>query len=320
MKNIIRTCFLTGCVWQYATPALLFTIVSCAVLSPSTSRAEVLEVSSRSNIFGAGHASPDDTPSPSSGGGGIAPPFVLITAGPGRVLTFQSVTGSVDVNAGSGPNGPDGAISLDTFDVASHNGIAGLKALKFAFLAGVFLDTNEPSDPAPPRLDFTVIGTDFLTLSPTIGQTFYIGDGLTNGGAVQQFHIPATATRLYLGLLDHSGGTAGPGWYNDNSGGFNATFTVPEPVPGDLDGDGFVGITDLNIVLGNWNQSVGTGVWLDGDPSGDGFVGIEDLNIVLGNWNAGTPPTQSGNIPEPGAVGVLGLLGLVVLGRRGPAC
>ncbi|MEZ6191109.1 MAG: hypothetical protein R3C45_07420 [Phycisphaerales bacterium] len=35
------------------------------------------------------------------------------------------------------------------------------------------------------------------------------------------------------------------------------------------------------------------------DPSGDGFVGIEDLNIVLGNWNAGTPPTDGANIPEP---------------------
>jgi hypothetical protein len=95
---------------------------------------------------------------------------------------------------------------------------------------------------------------------------------------------------------------------------------VQLPLPGDLNADGFVGIVDLNIVLGNWNQNVTPGDPLLGDPSGDGFVGIADLNLVLGNWNAGTPPTQSGNIPEPGAVGVLGLLGLVVLGRRGPAC
>ncbi|MEZ6192090.1 MAG: pre-peptidase C-terminal domain-containing protein [Phycisphaerales bacterium] len=60
-------------------------------------------------------------------------------------------------------------------------------------------------------------------------------------------------------------------------------------LPGDLDGDGFVGIGDLNIVLGHWNTSVPAGSLPDGDPSGDGFVGIEDLNTVLGNWNAGTP-------------------------------
>ncbi|MEZ6191947.1 MAG: hypothetical protein R3C45_11770 [Phycisphaerales bacterium] len=50
---------------------------------------------------------------------------------------------------------------------------------------------------------------------------------------------------------------------------------------GDLDDDGFVGINDLNLVLGAWNQNVIPGD-PDVDPSGDGFVGIEDLNIVLG--------------------------------------
>jgi len=61
---------------------------------------------------------------------------------------------------------------------------------------------------------------------------------------------------------------------------------------GDLDGDGFVGITDLNIVLGNWNLNVPPADPL-ADPSADGFVGIEDLNTVLGDWNAGTPPAAA---------------------------
>ncbi|MEZ6190958.1 MAG: hypothetical protein R3C45_06650 [Phycisphaerales bacterium] len=78
----------------------------------------------------------------------------------------------------------------------------------------------------------------------------------------------------------------------------------PDLIVGDLDGDGFVGIADLNIVLGNWNQNVTAGDPLAGDPSGDGFVGIEDLNTVLGNWNAGTPPGAN-SVPEPGAALVL---------------
>ncbi len=69
-------------------------------------------------------------------------------------------------------------------------------------------------------------------------------------------------------------------------------------ITGDLDGDGFVGINDLNIVLGDWNQSIPPGNPL-ADPSGDGFVGIDDLNTVLGNWNAGTPPTGAAAVPEP---------------------
>jgi hypothetical protein len=85
---------------------------------------------------------------------------------------------------------------------------------------------------------------------------------------------------------------------------------------GDLDGDGFVGITDLNIVLGTWNQNVTPGSLGDGDPSGDGFVGIEDLNVVLGNWNAGTPPTAGAAVPEPATLGLVALGGAAMFKRR----
>ncbi len=82
---------------------------------------------------------------------------------------------------------------------------------------------------------------------------------------------------------------------------------------GDLDGDGFVGITDLNVVLSNWNQFVPPGDPA-ADPSGDGFIGIEDLNIVLGNWNAGTlPPTSA--VPEPATLMLLMLGGALSLSR-----
>ncbi|MEZ6190981.1 MAG: LamG-like jellyroll fold domain-containing protein [Phycisphaerales bacterium] len=84
---------------------------------------------------------------------------------------------------------------------------------------------------------------------------------------------------------------------------------------GDLDGDGFVGIADLNLVLGNWNANVTPGDNLSGDPSGDGFVGIEDLNAVLGNWNAGTPPTANA-VPEPASLALIGMGGFALLRRK----
>ncbi len=95
----------------------------------------------------------------------------------------------------------------------------------------------------------------------------------------------------------------------------NGSLTPPALLDGDLDGDGFVGITDLNLVLSNWNQTVTEGDLTSGDPSGDGFVGITDLNIVLGNWNASTPPQNLVNIPEPGTLTLLSL-GLIGLRRR----
>src|SRR5690606_28051615 len=92
-------------------------------------------------------------------------------------------------------------------------------------------------------------------------------------------------------------------------------FDVLSSLLGDLDGDGFVGITDVNAVLSNWNTTVTTGDLLAGDPSSDGFVGIEDLNVVLGNWNAGTPPL-SGVVPEPGTLALLSAMGVTLLRRR----
>jgi hypothetical protein len=101
-------------------------------------------------------------------------------------------------------------------------------------------------------------------------------------------------------------------WYLD--------LAMPTPrIAGDVNGDGFVGITDLNVILTNWNQSVVKGDWSQGDlaGTGDGFVGISDLNVVLSDWNEGTPPALQALLPVPEPAGLLGVAGfiLLVLGR-----
>ncbi len=84
-------------------------------------------------------------------------------------------------------------------------------------------------------------------------------------------------------------------------------YAYTATIDGDLNGDGFVGIEDLNLVLGAWNQSAPLAN-LRADPTGDGFVGIEDLNQVLGNWNAGTPPPPGAVVPEPAGLVFWGLI------------
>lgn len=69
------------------------------------------------------------------------------------------------------------------------------------------------------------------------------------------------------------------------------------PFMGDLNQDGFVGIEDLNTVLGSFGQNVLPLMGPDAD--GDGFVGITDLNAVLSGWNTGTLVTSPASIPEP---------------------
>ncbi len=79
---------------------------------------------------------------------------------------------------------------------------------------------------------------------------------------------------------------------------------------GDLNGDGYVGLDDLDIVLSHWNLTVPPGD-AAADPTGDGFVGLDDLDIVLNNWNTGTPPTFVA-IPEPGTTTCLFLTTVLI--------
>ena len=194
---------------------LLFTL-TFTIAPPSSSS---LSVPSSSNIFAAGRAgtSPMD---------GTLPPSFSFTAGPGRLLTFQSVTGTVQ--CGPSPtwssNGPDGLAYAS--DINSYNNISGLvHPRKSMFLTGVFLAGSLPAA-APARLNFT--NDSFTTLSPAIGQTFFIGDGLTGTGTgtQQQFLVPPEATRLFLGYADASFFRGNPGSYFDNSGSLTATFNV----------------------------------------------------------------------------------------------
>ena len=60
-------------------------------------------------------------------------------------------------------------------------------------------------------------------------------------------------------------------------------------IPGDLDYDGAVNSRDLDLVRGNWGDSVAPGNLRSGDPSGDGIVNSADLDIVRANWGRGTP-------------------------------
>jgi hypothetical protein len=88
------------------------------------------------------------------------------------------------------------------------------------FLVGVFLTDDEPSDPAPPPLDFTG-DEEFEELAPEIAQTFFIGDG-----EGRTFRVPTGATRLFLGFADAFLYEGPPGWYGNNAGEFEVTVAV----------------------------------------------------------------------------------------------
>ena len=138
-------------------------------------------------------------------------------------LSFSS-TGSVSFAGGAPTDPPDGSFFFNT---SSNDGISGINGPVDSLL-GVFLGASQPDlSAAPVGLDFSAgaLTTSFASLSPLLKQVFFIGDGLTgNGsGSVQDFIIPAGATRLFLGTDD------GAGWFN-NSGLFTVRITGPAAI------------------------------------------------------------------------------------------
>ena len=178
-----------------------------------------VNVLGNSNIWGAGHASV-------VGDGGL-PPVIALTYGAGSILTFASVTGTVTASGSLGPLPADG--TGGTHNIPSAAGIAGYTHLNMTrSMVGVFLGPDEPSDPAPARLTFP--DGNFTSLSPLVEQMFFIGDGRTADGTVQQFIVPPGATRLALGTYDLCPGVF-PGCFSDNSGAYLATGQVAPAPP-----------------------------------------------------------------------------------------
>ncbi|MEO5989480.1 MAG: hypothetical protein ABIU54_13295 [Candidatus Eisenbacteria bacterium] len=218
---------------------ILVTAIFCSFLAAAASAAD-LTVPGQANIFGAGHAVP---PAPGGELGGVLPPSYSFAAGAGQVLTFSSVTGTVTccssdlITYGTGPDG--GPWATGTTDITSYGGVSGIvHGSRTMFLVGVFLTEAEPTDPAPARLDFSAgaYGDGFSAIAPAIGQTFFVGDGMTGTGTglTQQFMVPSNATRLYLGFADAAdfgAPSSAPGYYGDNAGQLMALLDVTTPQP-----------------------------------------------------------------------------------------
>ncbi len=120
----------------------------------------------------------------------------------------------------------------------------------------------------------TIIQTQFSAalidnFEPTIGHTFDIisFDAANGPYDFSAIELPELANPVHT-------------WYVEQS---QTSVTIGVRHVADLDHDGLIGFSDLNIILGAYNTP---GSPEQGDIDGDGFVGFADLNIVLSLYNS----------------------------------
>ncbi len=166
------------------------------------------------------------------------------------------------------------------------------------FLGPEFLISTAPDKQLKPAVTWN--GTEFVAAWQDKRNSVYYFDERTDvygtrvsadGIVLDPAGVPLAATavpELDVDLLSSGGTTL-----------LAASTFRPEPglsayrigiqatgIPGDIDGDGIVGILDFLFVLGNWGPCLGPcPPACPGDLDGDCQVGINDFLIVIGNWS-----------------------------------
>ena len=78
-------------------------------------------------------------------------------------------------------------------------------------------------------------------------------------------------------------------------------------IEGDLNLDGSVNSSDLDLVRANWGRTDASST-LDGDATGDGYVNSSDLDVIRANWGKHRPHGRSRTgLPDAGRGRPLGL-------------
>ena len=171
-------------------------------------------IDSRSDLYSSG------LPTAAEARGGVLPAKLTLAAGGGYV-TVSHVHGQIGCAGDSAYSADGGSCVSSRTELNAADHVSGIvDGERTLFLAGVFL-ADHPG-PAPAGLDFSdnALGKSRESYAPQLGQSFFVGDGLTGTGTgtEQRFVIPEGATALYLGFADGNYFAGDPSWYSDNTG------------------------------------------------------------------------------------------------------
>ncbi len=193
--------------------------------------------------------------------------------------TMCFVTGQGELGGGIGENDVDNGHTTLTSPVLDLAGKGG------AIISYWRWYSNDQG--ASPNADIFVIDisnddgstwTNVETIGPAGPETG--GGWFQHSFSVSDFVEPTSEVRLRFIAADEGDGSIVEAAVDD----FEVFSVVcDEPVFGDLDGDGHVGVPDLLILLASWGLCADCGD-CPADLDGDCSVGVPDLLLLLANW------------------------------------
>jgi hypothetical protein len=171
-------------------------------------------IDSRADLYSSG------LPVASEGRGGVLPAKLALAAGGGYVIVSQ-VRGQIGCAGDSAYSADGGNCVSSRTELNAADHVSGiLDEQRTLFLTGVFLGDHPGPPPAGLNFSDNALGKSRESYEPQLGQSFFVGDGLTGtgSGTPQRFVIPQGATALYLGFVDGNYFAGDPSWYSDNTG------------------------------------------------------------------------------------------------------
>lgn len=222
-----------------------------------------------------------------NGGRGVQSFSVPIPAG-----AVISNTGFWDVDAHSGDgvnditrSGVNWNIVVGSSDVTWSTELcsvnANANALMWGTMFSFWFDANLP----PEKLSGTL--THFRGNGPYLpqpgGSNCGTGSAGTSGAQVNVPGLDCNGNGV-ADSIDIATGTS----LDANMNGVPDECEMPPACPGDVDGDGFVGLSDIAGVITCWGQPA-SGPCATADQDGDMQVGLSDIAVVSNNWAVTCP-------------------------------
>ncbi len=224
------------------------------------------------------------------------PPIIL------RTFTFDTDTSTFTVTGGIAGihdtysiDGNFGiALGMEQVDDPEH-GFALVPFVQFAEVDAIL--TSPPGLLGPPNWMAGADLDSLLNLTGLEGSFVFPPDehpgllftGVDGGG--QPMQVSVTVENKQLHLL----GENNPGCCDMFN--FQLDAYADIPLMGDINGDGYVGLADLDMVLGSFDQTCVP--FMGPDVNADGHIGLGDLDAVLDDWNKQADLTAPVVIPEP---------------------